>query len=89
LRDFETLPRRMSASAATKLLCGHRSAQEALKLARQELQMARRARSRKRFAFWTQVAAEMETLRAGLRPEGTGATGLPRAGKAAGVDFIA
>jgi hypothetical protein len=69
LTDFETLPRHTGASAAIELLCDQRNVREALKLARQELQKARRARSRKRFAFWTEVATEMENLRADRKPE--------------------
>jgi len=65
LTEFETLPRHMSAAAATELLCDTYNVREALKLARQELLKARRARSRKRFAFWTEVATEMENSRAG------------------------
>jgi len=54
----------MNASAAFELLRNQHSVPETLKLAQQELQKARRARSRKRFAFWTDVATEVENFSA-------------------------
>ena len=65
MTELETLARHLSAAAAAELLRDRCNLRVGLKLARQELLKARRARSRKRFTFWTQVATEMENLRAG------------------------
>jgi malate synthase len=64
LTELETLPGHTTVAAAAEMLRRTGDAQEALKLARQELLKARRARSRKLFAFWTEVATEIENLRA-------------------------
>src|SRR5208337_5652471 len=63
--DEASMWRRMSAPRATELLFRQNGEAEALKIARLELRKARRARSRKRFDFWTAVAQEMQVARGG------------------------
>jgi len=64
LTELATSPRHTSVVAAAEMLLHVGDVREALRLARRELLKACRARSRKRFAFWTEVATEMENLRA-------------------------
>jgi hypothetical protein len=52
----------MGASGAVERLLTLHGEDAARRLVRQEQQKARRARSRKRFDFWTAVAAEMESM---------------------------
>jgi len=53
LIDVESMPRRMSVSAVIAFLRDRHGEAAACKMARLELAKARRARSRKRFDFWT------------------------------------
>jgi hypothetical protein len=50
---------------ATELLFRQNGEAEALNIARLELRKTRRARSRKRFDFWTAVAQKMQVVRGG------------------------
>jgi len=58
--NTETMPRRMSIPDAVDWLRSRHGGDKARRLARLEQQKARRARSRKRFAYWAAVAAELE-----------------------------
>jgi hypothetical protein len=53
--DFAAAPRRMSAELAAELLIATMGAGAAVKAARQEVQKARRARSKARHQFWSSV----------------------------------
>ena len=64
--DETSIWRRISAPMATELLFSQNGEAEALKIARLELQKTRRARSGKRFDFWTAVAQEMQVAHGGL-----------------------
>jgi hypothetical protein len=60
-------PRRGDVPQTVELLCYRHGRVEARKLAGREQKRARQARSRKQFAFWAAVAAELEKqLRAGI-----------------------
>ena len=63
LVNTDCLPRRMSAPAACEWLCARHGGDKARRLVRLEQQKARRARSRKRYAYWTAVAAELDADR--------------------------
>ena len=70
--DVELMSRRMSGSAVIALLRDRHGEATACKMARLERLKARRARSRKRFDFWTAVATEMQQGRlaaSGAEPE--------------------
>ena len=60
MTDIESIWRSTSASAVAELLFSRNGRAKALQIARLELMKARRARSRKRFDFWTDVARRME-----------------------------
>ena len=60
LIDVESMSRRMSVSAVISLLRDRHGEATACKMARLEQLKARRARSRKRFDFWTAVATQMQ-----------------------------
>ncbi len=68
LMDAESMSRRMSVSAAIALLSDRHGDATACKIARLEQLKARRARSRKRFDFWTAVATQMQQGRLGCEP---------------------
>ena len=57
---------RMSVPAAIELLRERHGVLEAIKMADLEKRKARMARSRKRFAFWAEVSAQMEQGREAL-----------------------
>ena len=57
---MELMSRRMRVSAVIALLRDRHGEATACKMARLERLKARRARSRKRFDFWTAVATEMQ-----------------------------
>jgi hypothetical protein len=61
-------PRRRDVSRTAELLCDRHGEATARKLAGREQKRARRARSRKQFAFWAAVAVEIE-LRTGIAPD--------------------
>ena len=63
--DAETMSRRMSVSAVIALLSDRHGEATACKMARNERLKARRARSRKRFEFWSAVATQMQEGRSG------------------------
>jgi hypothetical protein len=58
--DIASMWRSANPSAAAELLFSRNGGAKALQIARLEMQKARRARSRKRFDFWTAVARQME-----------------------------
>src|SRR5208337_610248 len=60
MTDIETMWRRASVPAVLELLRVRNGEAKALKIARLELQKARRARSRKRFDFWSAVSIQLE-----------------------------
>ncbi len=60
MTDIASLWRSASAPAVAELLFSENGGAKALQIARLELMRARRARSRKRFDFWTAVAQQME-----------------------------
>ena len=62
------MSRRMSVSAVIALLRDRHGEATACKMARLEQLKARRARSRKRFDFWTAVATQMEQGRLDSEP---------------------
>ena len=66
--DVELMSRRMRVSAVIALLRDRHGEATACKMARLERLKARRARSRKRFDFWTAVATEMQHGRLGCEP---------------------
>ena len=66
--DAESMSRRMSVSAVIALLSDRHGETTAYKMARLEQLKARRARSRKRFDFWTAVATQMQQERLGCEP---------------------
>jgi hypothetical protein len=59
--------RRRDVPQTAELLCGRHGEAKARKLVEREQKRARRARSRKQFAFWAAVAVEIE-LRRGIAP---------------------
>jgi hypothetical protein len=59
-KKSDAMPRGLSVSATTDWLCSRHGDARARRLARLEQQKARRARSRKRFDFWSAVAAQVE-----------------------------
>ena len=61
-------PRRHDVPETAELLCYRHGDAKARKLAGLEQKRARRARSRKQFAFWAAVVAEIE-LRRGIAPD--------------------
>lgn len=60
LGDTDKLRRCMSVPAAVDWLCSRHGGAEARRLARLEQRKARQARSRKRFAYWAAIAAELD-----------------------------
>lgn len=60
MTDIASMWRSTSTSAAAELLFSQNGGAKALQIARLEVQKARRARSRKRFDYWTAVARQME-----------------------------
>jgi hypothetical protein len=62
-------PPRRDVPETVELLCYRHGDAKARKLAGLEQKRARRARSRKQFAFWAAVVAEIE-LRIGIAPDG-------------------
>ncbi len=80
LIDVESMPRRMSVSAVIAFLRDRHGEAAACKMARLELAKARRARSRKRFDFWTAVATQMQQVRLDSEPtqNSNRALGAPR-----------
>lgn len=76
MSDFASIWLRTSAPAAMELLLRQNGEAKALKIARLERDKARRARSRKRYDFWTAVSQEME-LAARLKADGDRANGQP------------
>ena len=80
LIDVESMPRRMSVSAVIAFLRDRHGEAAACKMARLELAKARRARSRKRFDFWTVVATQMQQVRLDSEPtqNSNRAIGAPR-----------
>ena len=68
LIDVELMSRRMSVSAVISLLRDRHGEATACKMARLEQLKARRARSRKRFDFWTAVATQMQQGRLDCEP---------------------
>lgn len=65
MAEVASMWRNTSAPAVVELLFSEKGEAGALQIARLELQRARRARSRKRFDFWTSVAHAMETAMIG------------------------
>jgi hypothetical protein len=61
-------PRRRDVPETVELLCDRHGDAKARKLVGLEQKRARRARSRKQFAFWAAVVAEIE-LRRGIAPD--------------------
>ena len=61
--DVDLMSRRMSVSAVIAFLRDRHGEAAACKMARLEQLKARRARSRKRFDFWTAVATQMQQVR--------------------------
>src|SRR5271157_2547212 len=80
LIDVESMSRRMSVSAVIAFLRDRHGEAAACKMARLEQAKARRARSRKRFDFWTAVATQMEQVRLDSEPtqNSNRALGAPR-----------
>ena len=80
LIDVESMPRRMSGSAVIASLRDRHGEAAACKMVRLELAKARRARSRKRFDFWTVVATQMQQVRLDSEPtqDSNRALGAPR-----------
>lgn len=64
--DVASKWRNTSAPAVAELLRSQNGEAKALQICRLELQRARRARSRKRFDFWTTVAQQTELAAATL-----------------------
>jgi hypothetical protein len=60
---LDRISRRMDVDDAIEALRRQCGQDAALKLARAGMQHARRARSRKRFEFWTAVAAQIGAMR--------------------------
>ncbi len=60
LTGIDSMWRRASVPAVLELLRDRNSEAKALKIARLELHKARRARSRKRFDFWSAVSTQLE-----------------------------
>src|SRR5271166_4881494 len=60
---LDRISHRIDVDAAIEALRRHCGQEAALKLARLGLRHARRARSRKRFEFWTAVAMQIEAIR--------------------------
>jgi len=73
MTDIETMWRRASVPAVLELLRVRNGEAKALKIARLELQKARRARSRKRFDFWSAVSIQLEVGLSGKEIPGPGA----------------
>lgn len=80
LIDVESMSRRMSVSAVIAFLRDRHGEAAACKMVRLELAKARRARSRKRFDFWTAVATQMQQVRLDSEPtqNANRAVGAPR-----------
>ena len=66
--DVELMSRRMSVSAMIEFLRDRHGEAAACRMARLEQLKARRARSRKRFDFWTAVATQMQQARLDSEP---------------------
>lgn len=60
MSDNASMWRSASAPAVAEMLFSQNGGAKALRIARLELQKARRARSRKRFEFWAAVERQME-----------------------------
>ncbi len=66
-------PKRDAVETAVAALLSEHGASGAVKRAQRNLRLARRARSRKHYAFWVAVGAELESYRSdrrGTRPIG-------------------
>ena len=76
-------PRRRDVPQTVELLCDRHGEAKARKLAEREQKRARQARSRKQFAFWAAVVAEIE-LRRGIAPDDRAAEQMGLAGQGSG-----